>query len=724
MSDQVQVRGPDGQMFRFPASMPQEQITGVLDQHYGRAPASPSRQQMGRLEAASEGLADSFSLGFNDEAAGALAAAETGPRGWRRFTDGEGSFLGDLGGAAWDTITAGSPMVRGAVEGAIGFTPEQTQAYEGTRDSRRASLEQAQQEAPLWTLGGQVVGGILNAALTGGMGVAATPARGVSLLGRTATIPAMAARTVAPTIGRAAAVGAGYGGAYGFGSGESMDDRLSSAGIGALVGAPAAVLGQAAASGIGNALRGVARRVMPSAFSNPERRAVDRVTRRLVQDRVSPAQARQSIADMQAVGVERPSIMEASPSVRGLGRVIADQPGDMVGDSGRRFGDFIETRMQDMPGAIRGQLDNAFIPQSYRLTFPDEVVSQYETAVRQQAGPFFQQVRGAVSGQNRTLQQLLRTPSGQRAFRQASLVARDRGMPFVDVYDEAGGLIDDMPDLDINFLHLVRQQLDDMSGVATRQGAPRGTSGITSVRQRLDRIMKDASPELRQADQFYSTLMRGSEGARIGQRFDNLGPARTLREWVRTATPEQLMLARIQAANRLGGRIQDMANPTTQLRSGGNRLEAIRALFGSQSAADDFARHIEAQRQIARTMQEVSGGSMTSRNLAQQDYEGMQLVAEGLGDFASGGGVLTVLRQSAARLIRRMPFGRMGDAERRALIDILTETDPERLALIFGEIGRAQASVSAVQSVSSAVPRVAGATASQSVAPAINAEER
>jgi hypothetical protein len=700
MSDQVQVRGPDGQMFRFPASMPQEQITGVLDQHYGRAPAPPSQQQMGRLEAASRGFADVFSLGFNDEAQGLVAAGETGPRGWGRFTDGEGSFLGDLGGGAWDVITGGSPLVRGAVEGAIGcLTPEQTQAYEGARDSRRDALASAQDAHPLSTLAGGVGGGIAQAVLSRGA-------------------------LSAPTYARGALVGAGMGGAYGFGSGESMDDRLSSAGIGALVGAPSAVLGQAAVSGISNALRGVARRVMPSAFSNPERRAVDRVTRRLVQDRVSPAQARQSIADMRAVGVERPSIMEASPSVRGLGRVIADQPGDMVGDSGRRFGDFIETRMQDMPGAIRGQLDDAFIPQSYRLTFPDEVVGQYETAVRQQAGPFFQQVRGAVSGQNRTLQQLLRTPSGQRAFRQASLVARDRGMPFVDVYDEAGGLIDDMPDLDINFLHLVRQQLDDMSGVATRQGAPRGTSGITSVRQRLDRIMKDASPELRQADQFYSTLMRGSEGARIGQRFDNLGPARTLREWVRTATPEQLMLARIQAANRLGGRIQDMANPTTQLRSGGNRLEAIRELFGSQSAADDFVRHIEAQREIARTMQEVRGGSMTSRNLAQQDYEGMQLVAEGLGDFASGGGLLTFLRQSATRLIRRIPFGRMGDAERRALIDILTETDPERLALIFGEIGRAQSSASAVQSVSSAVPMVAGAAASQAVAPAINAEAR
>lgn len=526
------------------------------------------------------------------------------------------------------------------------------------------------------------------------------------------TLPA--ASTALGRIGQATGTGAVAGGIVGAGEGEGLQERAQNAFGGTL-------LGGVVGGGIGGTIEGVAglargvQRALPANTpmmgQSPQQRAIERVSRRLSNDSLTAEQTQRRIADMRRSGVDRAGLLESGPSMRGLGRVVRDQPGAMVGNTGRSFDDFIETRMQDMPGAIRGQLDDAFIPQSYRLTFPDEVVGQYETAVRRQAGPFFQQVRGAVSGQNRTLQQLLRTPSGQRAFRQAALVARDRGMPFIDVYDETGRLLDDMPDLDINFLHLVRQQLDDMSGVATRQGAPRGTSGIASVRQRLDRIMKDASPELRQADQFYSTLMRGSEGARIGQRFDTIGTARTLREWVRTATPEQLMLARIQAANRLGGRIQDMANPTTQLRAGGNRLEAIRALFGSQSAADDFVRHIEAQREIARTMQEVSGGSMTSRNLAQQDYEGMQLVAEGLGDFASGGGgLLTVLRQSAARLIRRMPFGRMGDAERRALIDILTETDPERLALIFGEIGDQQASTAARQAVQGAVANSAAAS--------------
>jgi hypothetical protein len=628
-------------------------------------------------------------------------------------------FIDEMRAAGWTGVELAGNLIQGeetegGIRGAWSRAREYDREMSELAEQRQGAIERLASDTLGLGTTLAVPAAAAPAAAARTLGIAAPVAapaaasrvgRAVQSLQRGLTMPAVASTG----LGRATQ-SAGYGGLgggiFGYTQGDTLQERSENA-LGGMA------LGTVAGAGIGGAIEGVAglargvRRALPANTpmigQSPRQRAIERASRRLSNDDLTAEQAQRRILDMQRSGVDRASLLESGPSMRGLGRVVRDQPGAMVGNTGRSFDDFIETRMQDMPGAIRGQLDDAFIPQSYRLTFPDEVVSQYETAVRQQAGPFFQQVRGAVSGQSRTLQQLLRTPSGQRAFRQASLVARDRGMPFVDVYDEAGGLIDDMPDLDINFLHLVRQQLDDMSGVATRQGAPRGTSGITSVRQRLDRIMKAASPELRQADQFYSTLMRGSEGARIGQRFDTIGPARTLREWVRTATPEQLMLARIQAANRLGGRIQDMANPTTQLRSGGNRLEAIRALFGSQSAADDFARHIEAQRQIARTMQEVSGGSMTSRNLAQQDYEGMQLVAEGLGDFASGGGFLTVLRQNAARLIRRMPFGRMGDAERRALIDILTETDPERLALIFGEIGDQQASTAARQAVQGAV---------------------
>jgi outer membrane lipoprotein SlyB len=53
-------------------------------------------------------------------------------------------------------------------------------------------LHQAQDAHPLSTLGGGVGGGILNAALTGGMGLAAMTARCVSL-SVDSPIPAMAA---------------------------------------------------------------------------------------------------------------------------------------------------------------------------------------------------------------------------------------------------------------------------------------------------------------------------------------------------------------------------------------------------------------------------------------------------------------------------------------------------------------------------------------------------
>jgi hypothetical protein len=272
MSDQVQVRGPDGQMFRFPASMPQEQITGVLDQHYGRAPAPPSRQQMGRLEAASEGFADGFSLGFNDEAQGLMAAAQadTRPRWIDRFRDDQGNMFTDALGMAGDILTAGSPMTRAGVQMATGrITPAQQQAYESARDSRRDSLEQARQSAPLSTIGGAVGGGILNAAMTGGA-------------------------SAFPSIGRAAAVGAGYGGVYGIGSGEGTIDRAIQGGQGALFGG---VTG-AATQGLMNAGGAAVRRLFGT--SRPSTSQIDDA---LTRGQIDDATA-QRLRDADDLGIE------------------------------------------------------------------------------------------------------------------------------------------------------------------------------------------------------------------------------------------------------------------------------------------------------------------------------------------------------------------------------------------------------------------------------------
>lgn len=67
---------------------------------------------------------------------------------------------------------------------------------------------------------------------------------------------------------KSAATGAGLGAAYGFGTGETMDERLSGAGLGALGGGVVGAVAPAVAKGVGNALtRGAQRRATNAAIA-------------------------------------------------------------------------------------------------------------------------------------------------------------------------------------------------------------------------------------------------------------------------------------------------------------------------------------------------------------------------------------------------------------------------------------------------------------------------
>jgi hypothetical protein len=323
-----------------------------------------SGPQMGRLEAASEGFADGFSLGFNDEAQGLLAAsqADTRPRGIDRFRDDQGNMFTDALGMAGDILTAGSPMTRAGFQMATGrLTPAQQQAYESARDSRRDSLEQARQSAPLSTIGGAVGGGILNAAMTGGA-------------------------SAVPSIGRAAAVGAGYGGVYGLGSGEGAVDRAIQAGQGALFGG---VTG-AATQGLMNAGGAVVRRLFGT--SRPSTSQIDdALTRGQIDDA-----AAQRLRDADDLGIEltrgqqtgdraqiafeeaarRRSVGSdaASQMIEGFDDTQRSQIGtarqriaDSMSPTGTRVVDdtmdatgFLQQRLQDASRTARSRVDDAY----------------------------------------------------------------------------------------------------------------------------------------------------------------------------------------------------------------------------------------------------------------------------------------------------------------------------------------------------------------------------
>jgi hypothetical protein len=183
-----------------------------------------------------------------DRIAQAFDVAARGPEG-----AGQGqSFLEGVGDAAsfgfGDEVGAAMDLPVSSLFSGKSGNPNTPSAYDINLARRRQSLEHAQQQNPLTTLGGQVAGAVGGGVLAPGLGGVGVAARGAGLGTR---------------LLYGAGTGAVQGGLYGAGSGETPQERLTGAESGAAIGAglgaaaPVAVRGiQAAAGGVRNAVAG------------------------------------------------------------------------------------------------------------------------------------------------------------------------------------------------------------------------------------------------------------------------------------------------------------------------------------------------------------------------------------------------------------------------------------------------------------------------------------
>lgn len=179
-------------------------------------PAAPQQQQQGGM--------------FDDLIPPSVEQPEQPPPA-PTYTGTDSGVLGAADAASFGFGDEISGAIGGVVEG-LG-RPEGFQgAYERVRDNSRRMLGQAQEEHPGAFMGGQVAGGVATSFLPGGAAL-----RGGNL---------------AAKAGKSAAVGAGYGGLYGFGSGDGdLEQRVNEAGKGAMWGAGLGAAGPVIGRGIG-----------------------------------------------------------------------------------------------------------------------------------------------------------------------------------------------------------------------------------------------------------------------------------------------------------------------------------------------------------------------------------------------------------------------------------------------------------------------------------------
>lgn len=175
---------------------------------------------VGALEAGLRGVGDGITLGFQDEVLAGLDAAV-------------------------------QPLLPISENGSSASTFRER--YDENLANQRALLKAGQEQQPVASLAGGVIGGIAPALVTGGSSIAATAG-------------AAARQSLAKTAGKSAAIGAAYGGAYGAGTAEGdLSERLPGAAEGALLGAGVGAAAPLAVAGISAAARKVTpQRLLPT----------------------------------------------------------------------------------------------------------------------------------------------------------------------------------------------------------------------------------------------------------------------------------------------------------------------------------------------------------------------------------------------------------------------------------------------------------------------------
>jgi hypothetical protein len=194
MAGEIEVEGPDGAIFAFPAGTAEGVMRTALMKHYAQPAPSTSRAE-GKAEGKKEG------------------------------------FIGSLGTAIQTGLTGNLPdFIPAAISGAKGALTGEgfSSPYERTLEYHRGYREGIGEERPWTMLGGQVAGAVAP-------GVAAA---------KLITAPTLLGRAAQST-----AIGGILGGGQGLASGEGLQDRLEQGGKGAAYGSAFGFLGEGVATG-------------------------------------------------------------------------------------------------------------------------------------------------------------------------------------------------------------------------------------------------------------------------------------------------------------------------------------------------------------------------------------------------------------------------------------------------------------------------------------------
>jgi hypothetical protein len=431
-------------------------------------------------------------------------------------------------------------------------------------------------------------------------------------------IPAVVSRgkAVPQTVGQAAKrtglVGAGYGGLYGFGSGEGEEDRITQSIIGMATGGATGAVTPIVMEGA----RRLARPLMNFLRSagNPEREASRRVAAAIETDASRGGQAltEPQVTQAQRVGQPVTNIERGGETTRALSRSAANtspQARDTLNEvidarfetQGDRITDFVKTM-------VGGRAAN-------------ETREDLLQAARKANRPAYAQAyaAGARPLQSPELARLAESDDVQKAMRAAEKTARSRAV--ADGLKVPG----DGKIQNLQYWDYVKRELDDAAGAAIRQGRNEEGSRLTAqarlLREDLDRMV----PQFKQAREGAASFFQANDALEAGQNFlrPSIDRGEAAKALSKMSAPERKLFAEgftdslIRQIEKTG----DRRNVVNRIYQSKDARERIRIALGPEKAKNLEA-FLRAESAMDLVRSAVQGNSTTARQLVELGLAG------------------------------------------------------------------------------------------------------
>lgn len=628
---------------------------------------SDSKGQVGAGTAAIRGVGDGITFGFQDEILAGLDA----------------------------TV---QPLISIPENGSSADTWRQR--YDENVANQRAQLKTGQEQHPIASTAGALVGGIAPVLATGGMSVGASAAA------------AGAKQTTGRAMLQGAGTGAAYGGLYGLGSAEGdLGDRVPGAAQGAALGAL-----------VGGAVPGVigAAKAVKNAVTSPEVRAQSQLNRALERDNLTPEQFRSQFDDLNTLhpGTAIPADA-GGENVRGVVERLANTPGQSrttVTDAlyGRQAGqrDRIEGALQKLTGTNKS---------AYQAT--EDVIQERAAS----AAPLYAAAHAEEVPWSQALESLMARPAMQKAYRAAEVKAANQGRQFDGTFAQVGadGKLTTKSVPRTGDLDIIKQNLDDQIEGLLGSNQRSKARDIIAIKNELLSIMDASAPTYAKARASFAGHTAYKNAIEDGKTI--LATGRNAEQWaaeVSKLTPSEQEAVRIGAVqsivDKIGNTRGELPDIAGFLRTPEGRKK-IAAILPSDDARKQWTQILDQEHRVSGLTRRATAGSATARRTAEvDDASGVieDLATIALTSGASTAGILHTL----LRRLPRAAGAKINERSNRILANALTSRSG--LDALNGVLPRAMVGRGAPAVAGIAAGQYGGVAAERRNEPARRREER